>query len=63
MNKDSFGLSITDRFNLVLSDQAVERELNKIKRPVVNVETLPKNYGLQLKTAEAANDVPMFGKS
>lgn len=41
MNKDHRGLSVSERFNLVLSDQAVERELSKIKKPVVNVEPLP----------------------
>jgi hypothetical protein len=43
MNKESKGLSLADRFNLVLSDQAVDRELARIKRPVVNVENLPSN--------------------
>jgi hypothetical protein len=42
MNKDSKGLSAEDRFNLYLSAPAIERELTKIKRPIVNVEPLPK---------------------
>lgn len=41
MNKDSKGLTAEDRFNLFLSQAAVDRELSKIKRPVVNVEPLP----------------------
>ena len=41
MNKDSKGLTAEDRFNLFLSNAAIDRELLKIKRPVVNVEPLP----------------------
>ena len=41
MNKDSVGLSDHERFNLYLSAPAIDRELAKIKRPIVNVEPLP----------------------
>lgn len=42
MNKDSIGLSEYERFNLFLSAPGVERELQKIKKPVVNIEPIPK---------------------
>jgi len=42
MNKDSTTLTTSDRFNLYLSIPAIERELSRIKRPVVNVEQLSK---------------------
>lgn len=41
MNKEHFNLSEYERFNLFLSMPAVDRELTKIKKPVVNVEPLP----------------------
>lgn len=41
MNKDKIGLSEYERFNLFLSAPAVERELQKIKKPVINIENLP----------------------
>ena len=48
MNKDSKGLTAEDRFNLFLSAAAIDRELTKIKRPVVNVEPLPSAAQLAL---------------
>ena len=41
MNKDSKGLNADDRFNLHLSDNAVAREMTKIKKPVISVEPIP----------------------
>jgi hypothetical protein len=41
MNKDSRGLSVDDRFNLHISNAAIEREMTNIKKPVVNVESIP----------------------
>lgn len=41
MNKDCRGLSVDDRFNLHLSNVAIEREMTNIKRPVVNIEPIP----------------------
>lgn len=42
MNKDNHtSLSVEDRFNLFLSQPAVDREFAKVKRPTVNVESLP----------------------
>ena len=47
MNKDkSACLTTTDRFNLFLSNQAIERELSRIKRPTVNVENIPKRLSI-----------------
>ena len=45
MNKDFLGLSTSDRFNLFLSPNAIERELSKIKKPQISVEDLPSGYG------------------
>ena len=43
MNKDqSSTLTTSDRFNLYLSIPAIDRELSRVKRPSVNVESLPK---------------------
>ena len=42
MNKDDHcSLSLSDCFNLYLSDPAIERELLQIKKPTINVENLP----------------------
>ena len=42
MNKDEhISLSIADRFNLFLSDPAIEREIMKVKRPAISCEDLP----------------------
>lgn len=44
MNKDDHcSLSLQDRFNLCLSDPAIERELIKVRRPNINVESLPES--------------------
>lgn len=42
MNKDDHcSLTLQDRFDLYLSDPAIERELIQVKRPTINVEPLP----------------------
>ena len=41
MNKDNRGLSVDDRFNLFISNAAIEREMTNIKRPVINIEPIP----------------------
>ena len=48
MNKDSNGLTEYQRFMLFLSPTAVEREMTKIKRPIINVEPLPVVKDLQV---------------
>jgi hypothetical protein len=41
MNKDDHSsLTLSDRFLLFLSQPAIEREIQRIKRPVVSVEVL-----------------------
>ena len=46
MNKDDHSsLTLTDRFNLYLSDPAITRELMQIKRPTLNVENVPSGSG------------------
>jgi len=48
MNKDDHcSLSLQDRFNLFLSDPAIERELLNVKRPTINVENLPSSIYYQ----------------
>ena len=59
MNKDCCAkgtLSLADRFNLFLSHDAIERELTRIKRPVVNVEELPKKK--EIKKQERSSNGP-----
>ena len=41
MNKDTKGLTTSDQFNLFISQSAIDREMLKIKKPIVNVETIP----------------------
>ena len=42
MNKDDHcSLSLGDRFNLYLSDPAIDRELMQVRRPIISVESLP----------------------
>jgi hypothetical protein len=43
MNKDKIGLSEYERFNLFLSAPSIEREIQKIKKPIINIELLPEN--------------------
>ena len=42
-------MSCADAFNLCLSNSAIERELTRIKRPVVNIENMPRKGGQILK--------------
>ena len=42
MNKDDHcSLTFADRFELYLSDPAIDRELLKVRRPAISVEDLP----------------------
>ena len=48
MNKDDHcSLSLNDRFNLFLSDPAIDRELLQIKKPTISVENLPSSIYFQ----------------
>ena len=48
MNKDDHcSLSLSDRFNLYLSDPAIDRELLQIKKPVISVDNLPSSIYYQ----------------
>jgi hypothetical protein len=42
MNKDDHSsLSLVDRFNLYLSNPAIDREMLKVRRPIISIENLP----------------------
>lgn len=48
MNKDDHcSLTLNDRFNLYLSDPAIDRELLQIKKPTISVENLPSSIYFQ----------------
>lgn len=53
MNKDNYGLTEYERFNLFLSGPAVERELQKIKKPVINQEPLPDGWSKPAKVSKS----------
>lgn len=53
MNKDNTGLSEYERFNLFLSAPAVDRELQKIKKPIINQEPLPEGWTMAAKPSKS----------
>ena len=65
MNKDDHcSLTLQDRFNLYLSDPAVERELIQVKRPTINVENLPSSiYYRQVGSKSNAKNQQKKGSS
>lgn len=63
MNKDSRGLSVDDRFNLFISNIAIEREMTNIKKPVINIEPIPAIAAKNQQTLENMKKITPLKKT
>jgi hypothetical protein len=65
MNKDDHSsLSLVDRFNLYLSTPAIDREMLKVRRPIISIENLPDSVyanAAQFAKETALKSVPAAG--